>query len=105
MRHVGTRAKVVTDAAPVYPAVLDELIPQAWHHVEQYANNPIEADHGRMKHQLRSMRGLRTDNTAQVIIAGHAFMQNLRRGHYELTADVAVHDRVPIAFDELALCL
>ena len=30
------------------------------------------------------MRGLRTDRTAQVIIAVHGFMQNLRRGHYEL---------------------
>jgi len=64
--------EVVTDAAPVYPAVLDELVPSAWHHVEQYANNPIEADHGRLKHRLRPMRGLLTDNTAQVIIAGHA---------------------------------
>jgi transposase-like protein len=70
---------VVTDAAAVYPGVLDELIPQAWHHVEQYANNPIEADHSRLKHRLRPMRGLRTDKTAQVIMAGHAFMQNLRR--------------------------
>ena len=26
--------EVVTDAAPVYPAVLDELVPAAWHHVE-----------------------------------------------------------------------
>lgn len=26
------------------------------------------------------MRGLKTDRTASVIIAGHAFMQNLRRG-------------------------
>src|SRR5215468_3472952 len=76
--------EVVTDAAPVYPAVLDELIPSAWHHVERYANNPIEADHSRLKHRLRPMRGLRTDQTAQVIIAGHAFMQNLRRGYYEL---------------------
>jgi hypothetical protein len=33
------------------------------------------------------MRGLRTDKTAQVIIAGHAFMQNLRRGHHELAVD------------------
>jgi hypothetical protein len=33
------------------------------------------------------MRGLRTDNTAQVVIAGHAFMQNLRRGHYELAVE------------------
>jgi transposase-like protein len=69
-----TPREVVTDAAAVYPGVLDELIPSAWHHVEQYANNPIEADHGRLKHRLRPMRGLRTDKTAQVVIAGHAFM-------------------------------
>ncbi|MET8306866.1 hypothetical protein [Micromonospora sp. NPDC005173] len=30
-----TPNEVVTDAAPVYPGVLDELIPQAWHCVEQ----------------------------------------------------------------------
>ncbi|MET8307843.1 DDE-type integrase/transposase/recombinase [Micromonospora sp. NPDC005173] len=75
-----TPAEVVTDAAAVYPGVLDELIPSAWHHVEQYSNNLIEADHSQLKHRLRPMRGLRTDKTAQVIIAGHAFMQNLRRG-------------------------
>jgi transposase-like protein len=68
--------------------VLDELIPSAWHHVEQYVNNRIEADHSQLKHRLRPMRGLRTDRTASVIIAGHAFMQNLRRGHYELGLDV-----------------
>jgi transposase-like protein len=34
-----TPTEVVTDAAAVYPAVLDELIPSAWHHVEQYANS------------------------------------------------------------------
>jgi hypothetical protein len=78
-----TPSEVVTDAAPVYPAVLDELVPSAWHHVERHANNRIEADHGQLKHRLRPMRGLRTDRTAQTIIAGHAFMQNLRRGHYE----------------------
>jgi transposase-like protein len=93
---------VVTDAAAVYPAVLDELIPSAWHHVEQYANNPIEADHSRLKHRLRPMRGLQTDRTAQVIIAGHAFMQNLRRGHYELAVDAPSATRVATAFTELA---
>jgi transposase-like protein len=30
-------SEVVTDAAPVYPAVLEELVPSAWHHVEQDA--------------------------------------------------------------------
>jgi hypothetical protein len=48
------------------------------------------------------MRGLRTDRTAQVIIAGHAFMQNLRRGHYELGIDSQPHLRVASAFSELA---
>ena len=95
-------SEVVTDAAAVYPGVLDELIPQAWHHVEQYANNPIEADHSRLKHRLRPMRGLLTDKTAQVIIAGHAFMQNLRRGHYELGLDAPPALRIAAAFTELA---
>ena len=58
------------DAAPIYPAVLHDLFPSAWHHIERYANNPIEADHSQLKHRLRPMRGLRTDRTAQVIIAG-----------------------------------
>jgi transposase-like protein len=97
-----TPSEVVTDAAAVYPAVLDELIPSAWHHVEQYANNPIEADHSQLKHRLRPMRGLRTDKTAQVIVAGHAFMQNLRRGYYELAADAPPATRVSTAFTELA---
>ena len=70
--------------------------------MEQYANNPIEADHSRLKHRLSPMRGLRTDKTAQVIIAGHAFMQNLRRGHYELAADALPATRVAAAFTELA---
>lgn len=83
-----TPVEVVTDAAPIYPAVLEELLPASWHHVERHANNPIEADHSQLKHRLRPMRGLRTDQTAQVIIAGHALMQNLRRGHYEIGVDV-----------------
>jgi transposase-like protein len=95
-------SEVVTDAAPVYPGVLDQLIPSAWHHVEQYANNAIEADHGHLKHRLRPMRGLQTDRTAQVIIAGHAFLQNLRRGHYELGVDAYPTLRIAAAFTELA---
>jgi transposase-like protein len=97
-----TPTEVVTDAAHVYPAVLDELVPSAWHHVEQYANNPIEADHSQLKHRLKPMRGLRTDRTAQTIIAGHAFIQNLRRGHYELGLDAPRGFRIAAAFTELA---
>ncbi|WP_281419903.1 DDE-type integrase/transposase/recombinase [Paractinoplanes toevensis] len=93
---------MVTDAAAIYPGVLAERIPSAWHHVEQYVNNPMEADHSQLKQRLRPMRGLQTDRTAQVIIAGHAYMQNLRRGHYELGIDAPPAVRVATAFTELA---
>jgi transposase-like protein len=96
-----TPSEVVTDAAAIYPAVLDELVPSAWHHVERHANNPIEAVHSQLKHRLLPMRGLQTDRTAQVIIAGHAFMQNLRRGHYELATEATPAERVAAAFTEL----
>ncbi len=98
-------SEVVTDAAPVYPGVLAELLPAAWHHVEQYANNPIETDHGQLKHRLRPMRGLQTDRTAAVVIAGHAFVQNLRRGHYELGLDADPRHQLSAAFAELTLAV
>ena len=47
------------------------------------------------------MRGLKTDRTARAIITGHAFMQNVRRGHYELGVDVEPRLRVTAAFEEL----
>jgi IS6 family transposase len=47
------------------------------------------------------MRGLKTIRSLRAIAAGRAFMQNLRRGHYELTADVPAHDRVRVAFTDL----
>jgi transposase-like protein len=48
--------EVTTDRAPAYPRVLDELLPSALHTMEQYANNPIEADHGRLKARLADAR-------------------------------------------------
>ncbi len=48
------------------------------------------------------MRGLETDRSASVVIRGHALIQNLRRGHYELGAESRQqHPRVAAAFDEL----
>ncbi|MCA1835866.1 MAG: transposase, partial [Actinobacteria bacterium] len=49
-----------------------------------YSTNVVEADHGRLKARLRPMRGLHTLRSAHVISTGHAFVQNIRRGHYEL---------------------
>ena len=73
-----------------------------FHVTEQYENNPIEADHGRLKARLRPMRGLKRLRSTAVIAAGHAFIQNLRRGFYELAIDVPAQLRLASAFDELA---
>ena len=94
--------EVTTDHAAAYPRVLDELVPAACHVTEQYRNNPIESDHGRLKSRLRAMRGLKRLRCARVITVGHAFIQNIRRGHYELGTEETVNLRVPAAFDELA---
>jgi len=98
-------AEVTTDCAPVYPRVLDELVPSALHTVEQHANKPVEADHGRLKARLRPMRGLKRHGSARVIAAGHAFVQNLRRGPYDLATDTPRRHGLRIAFDELALTI
>jgi transposase-like protein len=97
--------EVVTDRAATYPIVLDELVPAAWHRTERYANNRIEADHGRLKARLRPMRGLKHDRSARIIIAGHALVQNVRRGHYELAAETPMRRRVAVAFEELTAAI
>ena len=95
--------EVVTDRAAALANVIEELLPQALHKTTKYANNRVECDHARLKARLRPMRGLKTDRTATVIIEGHAFIQNLRRGHYELGVDArAGRLRCAAAFDELA---
>ena len=94
--------EITTDLAAPLLRVVDELLPDVLHDTTQYANNLIECDHGRLKSRLRPMRGLRTDRTASTVIRGHAFIQNLRRGHYELGVEARhVRLRVAAAFDEL----
>jgi transposase-like protein len=82
-----TPSEVVTDRAATYLLVLEDLLPAAWHRTDRSANNRVEADHGRLKARLRPMRGLQQDRSARVMIAGHAFIQNVRPGHYELAVE------------------
>ena len=51
------------------------------------------------------MRGLKTDRTASIVIRGHVFIQNLRRGHYELGVETAPVFRLATACDELQLAI
>jgi IS6 family transposase len=51
------------------------------------------------------MRGLKRLRSACVISAGHAFVQNICRGHYELSVELDPQHRLPAAFAELALAI
>ena len=95
--------EVMTDKAQALLAAVDDVLPDALLGTDRYANNRVEADHGRLKARLRPMRGLKCDGIAAVVIRGHAFVQNLRRGHYELGIDARCqHLRLAAAVDELA---
>jgi transposase-like protein len=100
-----TPVEVITDRAPTYLRVLDETWPAAWHQMERYANNRVEADHAQLKRCLRPMRGIKTMTGLRILAAGHAFVQNLRRGHYDIATDQPDNRGLPVAFRELATAI
>jgi hypothetical protein len=51
------------------------------------------------------MRGLKSHRSARILAAGHAFVQNLRRGHYDIATEVPSHHRLRAAFDDPALAI
>ena len=69
LRAHGEPAEVVTDCTPALRAAIERLIPAAFQNTAQYANKPVECDHGRLKARLRPMRGLNRDHTARVIMS------------------------------------
>ncbi|SBW26831.1 putative secreted protein [Candidatus Protofrankia californiensis] len=58
-----------------------------------------------MRARLRPMRGLKRLRSAQVIGSGHAFIRNIRRGHYELGVDTEPRLWLSAAFTELTLAI
>lgn len=82
--------------------MIEELIGDAFYSTERCANKGVECDDGRLKARLRPIRGLKTDRGASLVIRGHAFILNLRRGHYELGVEArTLHLRTAAALDEL----
>ncbi len=105
-RAIGTTkvrpAEVMADKAAVYSRVLDERVPAARHRTDRYGNNRIEADHAQLKRRLRPMRGLKTDASARVFTAGHAFVQNLRGGAPTAPAAAETAWRLPMVIPPYA---
>jgi IS6 family transposase len=48
---------------------------------------------------------MKRHRSARTLAAGHSFVQNLRRGHYELATDVPARHRIRTAFDQLAMAI
>jgi IS6 family transposase len=99
-KHQGHACGGRHHRATTYPIVLDAL-----HRTEQYANNHIETDHGRLKARLRPMRGLKQDRSAKIIIAGHGLVQNVRRGFLRAGDRGAGEAAGAVAFGALALAI
>jgi DDE domain len=99
----GAPTEVVSDRAAVYPAVIEDLCPGAVHERRKYATNPVECDHGRLKARLRPMRGLEGADTTTVVVVGHAFIQNIRRGFYGTAPHVPAQLRVKHVLGSLIL--
>ncbi len=51
------------------------------------------------------MRGLKPSRSARTLVAGHAFVQNLRLGHYDIASEVPARHRLRIVFDDLAITI
>jgi IS6 family transposase len=98
--------EVTTDLAAPLLRVVDDLLPEVLHDTTSTRTTGSSATTAGSRHGCGQGCGRRTDRTASTVIRGHAFVQNLRRGHYELGVEARCQRlRVAAAFDELATAI
>ena len=71
------------------------------HRCSRNLNNALERDHGHLKQRLWPMRGFKDPASADVVVRGHALVQNLRNGFSTLTAPVEHRLRLLTAWSQL----
>jgi transposase-like protein len=76
--------EVTTDCAAAYPPALAAVLLTARHATGKQIQQRIERDHQHLKGRVRGMRGFKTLAGARVLCRAHAFLRNLRGGHYDL---------------------
>jgi len=75
--HGGEPRKIVTDKLRSYGVAHRELIPDAVHVTERYANNRAEQSHESTRVRERGMRGFKSTGQAQRFLNAHAAVYNL----------------------------
>jgi putative transposase len=76
-RHGGEPRKIVTDKLRSYPVVHREVIPEAIHVTDRYANNRAEQSHESTRVRERGMRKFKSVGQAQKFLTVHAAVYNL----------------------------
>jgi len=75
--HQGEPRKVVTDKPRSYPVAHREVMPEAIHVTNRYANNRVEQSHETTRARERGMRCFKSMSQAQRFVTAHAAVQNL----------------------------
>jgi transposase-like protein len=92
-----------TDKAPTYVAAIANLKKAAKcpedtvHRQAKYLNNVVEADHGKLKHLIRPVRGFKTLKTAYATIKGFEVTRALRKGQagaFNITREICGEARI-----------
>ena len=102
LRAHGEPVEVVTDRAPALRAAIEGLMPGRVSQHRAVREQPHRMRPRPTQSPAPSDARTQTRPSARVIIRGHALMQNIRRGHYELGIDARHHRRIEAAFTELA---
>ena len=76
-KNKGEPRKIVTDKLRSYGVAHRELIPEAIHDTEKYANNRAELSHQPTRARERVMRRFKSPNQAQRFLDVHAVVYNL----------------------------
>jgi len=89
-----------TDKAPTYGVAISELkadgkCPRKLEHRQvKYLNYVVEADHWKLKHLIKPVRGFKTLKTAYATIKGFEVMRALRKGQAATTGDIRGEARI-----------
>ena len=104
MRAGVIPVEVTTDRAPAYPRVMDELIPSSctpWSDTPTTQSRQITGGSKPGSGQCAGEAATLSADSRR----GHAFVQNLRRGHYDIATHVSARHQLRTAFDELAVTI
>lgn len=76
-KHKGVPREIVTDKLRSYGVAHREVMPEALHNTQQYANNRAEPSHQPTRVRERGMRKFKSVEQAQRFLSAHASVYNL----------------------------